>query len=259
MTTIDLFDLWQSLLTLVNVSQNGQIPPTVFQNWCNTENVAMFRDKFGNAELSQQVSDEIKAPFLVTATQVITIGAGATYGVAVYPSNYEYFSSAKIVRQKDDKKCQSRDPLPDIDADGKCVKYTDPDYAAMAVRFAADNLVTPEVQLIDNQRWDSCLTHKSKGPTYNAPKITQFQGGFKIAPAGVQLLILDYYKTPQPCFFSFTISADDILIYNAGSSVQLQWSNVLKEEFLSRLAKRYAMYIQSGEIFQMAENERKTT
>lgn len=258
MTALDLFDLWQTLLTEVNVSQNGQIPPFVFQNWCNQVNVELFRDRFGSYELIQRENDEVKLPFLKSASIVLTVGAGATFAVGAYPSDYEYFSSGKILRQKDNQKCNNLETLPDIDGDGKCVKYTDPDYAAMAVRFASDNLITKNVQLIDDNRWEACLEHKSKGPSYDNPKMNQYSGGFRVAPAGVQILLLDYLKTPQACNFVYTISADDILIYNSAGSTQLEWSNVLKADFISRLAKKYAKYIQSAEIFQMAENERKT-
>jgi hypothetical protein len=257
MTTLDLFDLWQTLLTEINVSQNGQIPPFVFQNWCNQINVELFRDRFGSYELIQRENDEVKLPFLKTASILLTVGAGATYAVGAYPANYEYFSSAKILRQKDNQKCNNREQLPDIDGDGKCAKYTDPDYAAMAVKFASENLITKNAQLIDDSRWESCLEHKAKGPTYDAPKINQYSGGFKVAPSGVQYLILDYLCTPRACLFAYTISADDILIYDQAGSIQLAWSNVLKADFISRLAKKYAKYIQSPEIFQMAENERK--
>jgi len=257
MTPIDIFDLWQSLLTEVNVQQNGQIPPFVFQNWVNAVNVEIFSDKFDSYEKVQKESDEIKVPFLKTVSIPVTVGSGATYGVVAYPSDYEYFSSAMILRQRDEKECRNREPLPVIDQGGKCTKYTDPDYAQMAVQYAAENLVTREVQLIDNQRWDSCLNHTKKGPTYNDPKITQFDGGFKIAPAGVQLMVLDYLRTPRPCVFAYTITTDDILQYNASGSTQLQWSNILKQEFLTRLSKKYAKYTQSPEIYQMAEGDRK--
>ena len=252
MTALNIYDLWQTLLTEVNVSQNGQIPPTTFQNWVNEVNVEMFRDKFSSYELIQQVNDEIKLPFLTTVS-IPVVG-----GYIAYPANYEYFSSAKIIRQKDIQKCINQDPLPEINTDGKCAKYTDPDYAAMAVKFATDNLITNEVQLIDNQRWTAALGHATKCPTYDNPKITQYSGGFKVAPTGIQLAILDYLHTPRAAVFGYTISVDDILIYSAGSSTQLEWSNILKSEFIARLAKKYAKYIQSAEVFQMSENERKT-
>jgi hypothetical protein len=258
MTTLDLFDVWQSLLTLANVSQNGQIPPTTFANWMNAINVELFRDKFSDYELMQQCSDEVKLPFLVTASIVVTSAGGASYGVAPYPANYEYFSSAKVMRQRDEKAAKNNEPLPDIDGDGQCHKYTDPDYAALAIKYAGDHLITKTVNLVDNQRWEDCLDHDTKGPTYDNPKMTQFSGGFKIAPAGVQLLLIDYLKTPQPCVFAYTISSDDILIYNASGSTQLQWSNIMKEEFLSRLLKKYAILIGDENMFQMGENERKT-
>lgn len=255
---ISPFLLWQTLITEVNVSQNGQIPPTTFQNWTNDIQNDLFRDRFSDYEISQQNSDEIKRPFLKTVSRTVTVASGATYGVIAYPADYEYFSSAKILRQKDDQKCNNMEPLPDIDGDGKCVKFVDPDYAAMAVKFASANLITKNVQLVDNDRWEGYLDHDTKCPTYDSPKMTQFNGGFKVAPAGVQLMLLDYLVTPTSCVFAYTISADDILIYDAAGSTNLQWSPILIPEFIARLKKKYAVYIQSGEIFQMAENERKT-
>lgn len=257
MIRLDIFDLWQTFCTEVNVQQNGQVQPFTFQNWLNAISNEIFRDKFDSYEKVQKESDELKLPFLKNVSRPVTLGAGATFGVAAYPSDYGYFSSAMTLRPKDEKACQSREPLPEINADGKCTKYTDPDYAQMAIQHEAENLTTREAQLMDNQRWNSCLNHPKKGPTYNNPRITQYDGGFKIAPAGVQLIILDYLKSPRACYFAYTITTDDILQYDAANSIQLEWPNILKQEFLTRLSKKYAKYIQSPEIYQMAEGDRK--
>ncbi len=259
MTPIDIGDLWYTFLTLVNVSQNGQVPPTVFQNWVNSLSVELFREYFNSYELVQQASDELKIPFLQTALISPVAQSYGNYSIIPNPVNYEYFSRMSILRQKDENKCKCGEALPEIDESGKCYGYNDPDIVAMRQKFAANNLVLKPVQLIDNQRWDSCEEHDTKGPTWDAPKITQTAGGFKISPAGVQKVLLDFLATPGDCIFVYTISVDDILIYNKAGSTQLQWSNILKEVFLTRLQKKYGIYVNSGEIYQMGNEDKKQT
>jgi hypothetical protein len=257
MTTLDVFDMWQNTMSLCNVSQNGQIRPvTDFINWYNQVNVQIFHDKCAAFQLGQQMTDEL-SPFHKTVIVPCVTVAGRNYVVAPYPSDYEYLADLRIIRQKDERACGSLEKLPIIDGSGKAKMYTDPDYAQMAQVYAAMGLVEETVWVIDTQRWGKCLTHKKKGPTWDNPKSTQDGTGIKIAPMGVQAVVMDYFATPRNATFIYTISEQDIIIYNGAVSQQLQWTNVIKNEFLVELCKKYATFVGDQALYQQFNEDKK--
>lgn len=257
MTTIDIFDIWQKIMAQVNVQQGGQIRPQVdFENWYNSVSNELYHEMIASIELNQQVDDELSV-FLQSVNAVVTPLPGLPYDKITLPSDYECFANMKIIRQKGEEKCFCKADLPIIDGSGECKQYEDPDYAAMRANFAGANLITNVVTKVDTQRWDACLAHVTKGPTYESPKIMQIQGGFYIAPKGIQVVVLEYYKTPRRAIFAYTIGTGDTVIYNSGGSVQLEWSNIKENEFLTRLMKKYGVYVQDEKIYNAGNQDKK--
>jgi hypothetical protein len=256
MTTIDVFQTWQDLMTLVNVQQNGQIPPSVFQNWYNQVNKQVFKDLAEEFQTNQILSD-LLMPFRKIAVLPVVPQQGSPFGLVTLPADYEYFVSAQVLSQQQEEECFSVTNLPKIDGNGKAQPYTDPDYAQMVINFAGANIVEDQCQMIDAQRWAGCLTHATKAPSLVNPKMTQFAGGLKVAPKGVSTIVLYYLSTPKDAVFSYTISSDDIAIYNAGGSQQLQWSVQVLPKFLAELQKKYASYVDNQNIYQMGVNDQK--
>lgn len=258
MTRIVNYDTWLALLQLVNVQQNGQIPPSVFNTWYNEVNKQLFKDLADEFQTSQVRSD-LLSPFISFRLVPIAAQPGQNWGLCPYPPDYEYFIGANMLTQKQEDECFSDSRLPIIDSDGKSRKYIDSDFAEMAVNYVGANIEESQVQLIDAQRWPACMTHKTKGPTLAAPKMMQFSGGFKVAPKGIVSALVYYLHTPAESVFSGTISAQDIFIYNSGASTQLEWSVQVLPKFLAMLQKKYAAYIGDQVMYQMGENENKTT
>jgi hypothetical protein len=257
MTQINIYDMWLNTMSLCNVQQNGQIrPASDFQGWYNDVSVELFHKKVAEYQLGQQVTDELN-PFHKTVIVPVASVPGRNYGVAILPADYENLIDIRIIRQKSEYVCGSIEKLPIIDGKGKSVMYTDPDYAAMVQQYAGMGLVEKTVYVLDSQRWGSCLEHPDKGPSYDNPKATQDGTGFKIAPVGVQAIVLDYFSTPTNAVFAYTISAQDIVIYNAAGSTQLQWTNIIKNEFLNELVKKYAAAIGNMELYQQYDNNKK--
>lgn len=251
MTVIDEYTTWLQLMSLCNVQQNGQIrPQTDFQNWYNNVNTEMFHAKAAKFQLGQQVTDEL-SPFLSTAICPVV------NGYVQLPADYEYVTDMRIIRQKDEQTCKPLGKFPIIDGTGKSVMFTDPDYAKMIQQYACMGVVQKSVTIIDNQRWASCLNHETKGPTMDEPKATQNKGGFNIAPSVVQGVVLDYFHTPRNAVFAYTISVQDIVIYNPGGSIQLEWTNVVQNEFLFRLGMKYAASIGDADLYKQFENDLK--
>ncbi len=255
--TLDIFDMWQNTMSLCNVQQGGQIRPvTDFQNWYNEVNVEMFHAKVAKYQLDQQLTDEIN-PFHKTVIINVTKVSGRNYGVMPLPADYENFIDLRVIQQKSEYACNSIDRFPIIDANGKGVPYTDPDYAQMIQQYAGMGVAEETVYVVDSQRFGSCLNHPTDGPTPTEPKATQDGTGMKIAPAGIQAVVLDYFTTPTSAVFAYTIGAGDIVQYNSLGSTQLQWTNVIKNEFLIRLVMKYASFVGDNALYQQYENKLK--
>ncbi len=256
MTVINNYITWLALMQRVNVQQNGQIPPAVFNTWYNEVNKQVFKEMAEEFQLNQVMSD-LLAPFIKVALINVVPQSGQNWGLVSRPADYQYFVSASTLTQKQEEECFSTSNLPIIDGDGKSRKYVDPDFAQMAVAYAGANLGEGNLRIIDSQRWANCLSHPTKGATFKDPKMTQFKDGFKAAPKGVVSVILSYLSTPVESIFAYTISAQDIAIYDANGSQQLQWSDQVLSRFLVELEKKYAMYVGEDKIYQMSNNDKK--
>lgn len=258
MTVINIFTLWQRLMTECNVQQGGQIRPVQdFTNWLNAVSDELFREKIASAALNQLLDDDL-SPFLKSANVPVTTLTGQPFDLAILPTDYSNFANMKILRQKDSDKCCLKEDTDIIDGTGKSKMYDDPDFAQMRANFAGANLVETLVQLIDTQNWTACMGHDTKGPTYDNPKATLYNLGFKVAPKGMQIVVLDYYTTPVAAVFGYTIGTGDIVVYDVATSTQLQWASTLENEFLTRLKKKYALAVGDMQLYQAAENDKKT-
>ncbi len=256
MTRIDLFDLYQKLIAHVNQAQGGFIRPQVnFENWLAAVNNELFRDSFSEYEKSQRLSDEIKRPFLKSGNVVAIQQPGQAYDKIPYPELYEYFASASVFYRKGTHVSCCNNKLALIGDDGKFKPVDDPDYKEIRAKAEGAELTEIRAELVDNQRFDSVLNHRRKGPTKDRPYITQYDGGFKIAPKGIGIVVLDYLRTPTRPVFAFTPGTDDTVIYNLGASTQLDWSNVVENEFISRLAMKYSMYTRDEGLYKLSANE----
>lgn len=253
MTTINVYQTWQQLLQVVNVQQNGQIPPTVFLGWYNETSLWLFKRLAEEYQLSQIMSD-LLSPYAKYVNVMTTTASGQNFSIAPYPADYEYFLSAAILRQAEEDTCFCNKDYPLINGNGQSVPYTDPDIAQMKVNFAGANVEERQINLIDTQRWASCLNHYTKKPIWDNPKMTQFQGGFKVAPKGITSLLLYYLQTPTQAIFNYTVSSQDILIYQPVGSTQLQWSVQVLNIFLGNLVIKYGLYIDDPTIVKMGDD-----
>ena len=237
----------------VNVQQNGQIPPSVFNTWYNEVSDWYFRYLAEQFQLSQIISDFL-SPFIVPTNVLITDQRGQNFGIGKYPADYEFLLNLTLLRQLEENTCFANQDLPIIDGNGESKKYTDPDFAQMKINFAGANIEEKQLTLVDVQRWPACLNHITKGPTWKDPKATQYQGGFKVAPKGITTIVMTYLKTPVKSVFAFTISTDDIAIYDASGSTQLEWSEQVMPIFLAKLVTNYGLYVDDPNIVKMGED-----
>jgi hypothetical protein len=252
MNVINNYDTYIALLNKVNVQQNGEIGPARFNGWYNETSLTLFK-KFGALyDINQQIED-LLAPFIKEVNVIIAPQTGQSWGLAVRPTDFEYLVNAALIRQKTENTCFGNDALPIIDQNGKSHPFVDPTFAGIIQNFAGANTVERLITKIDAQRWSSCLDHPSKGPTFDNPKMTQYNNGFKVAPKGITVIILKYLSTPISSVFNGSISDADIFIYNPATSQQLQWSQQVQPWFLAMLVTKYGLYINDTNIVQMGE------
>ena len=241
---IDIYSLWLDFQSDNNTSQNGFVRPnTDFVRAVNDISIKLWNKYVEESQRSQSGRDKM-FPFL--RSKNIPVGsAGTYYGVAKKPADYGGFASASIVIHQD-----KTYPSKEIDG-GKCEGWKGESLEELQDEYL-DNVKTSQAVMIDNQRWDSFCTHKTKGPTFERPGITQVNNEFKVAPRKVSVIAINYYVLPKEAVFNFTVSpgsvqtgSGDQIIYNKTGSTQLEWPEQMKEEFTEELKAWYLNYTQN--------------
>lgn len=237
---IDVFDLYEDFCGEYNTHQRAHVrPESTFLRWVNNISKEIFEDKFKEWQKSQKVTDDLARPFLIS--KLIKISAASNLSdLLEYPADYAHFSSARFFTK------EMQMVVPDDFTDGKY-------YEAQRVEY-----VEHQLQLTDNNRWDAILNHKMMKPTLKKPAMTQYAGGFKVAPKGLEYVIFDYLREPALATFDYTQGPDDTIVYNATTSKKLEWSALLKGEFLTRLGMKYGKFLsgQSQLIYETSNAEK---
>lgn len=237
---ITTFELYNSFATLVNTAQGSWFrPQTDFEVQANDVSIEIWDMLTIKAEKSQQEKDYLR-PFLKTKN-VIVDNQNNFYGVLKVPDNYERFSAARII-------VHNEQTLPDKQIDnGNC--DNEDIYSLQEIKDEYySNISENQIDLVEDQKWAACLEHLKKKPTLQKPKMLQIEGGFRVAPRTVSVVVLDYYVKPQYATFKYTVSpgniqtgAGDDIIYDT-SSVPFEWPKTVIPEFLIRLGARYGVF-----------------
>lgn len=256
---IDLYDLYNALLSLINSSQTGWVKPqTNFQTWVNEINIEMWRYYKKQWENNQDIVDTFALPFLQTINITLSKISGAVYDFALYPKDYGGFSSARIL--VDESLAAAYLPKCDtLDSDsGICKKYVDPDEKAAQELQREQKLSEQKIFKIDNARIGRIQDHAWDNPRKDNPIITQAATGFKVFPKGLGVIVLDYFVSPTPVKFAYTIDpTTDLIVYNKAGSIQPQWPYLAFDEMLYRLGKKAGIYTKSWDLYQASEKERE--
>lgn len=257
---IDIFDLYQTLLSIVNAQQNGNIRPWDFVNWVNAIQNEFHLENIKNFGENQVITDQLAA-FTKYVNIIPVRQPGQPFELAPRPSDYVGFCTALINRQKDEDKCGCNpdDKYPIIDGNGKYYAAEDPDYAAMIEQYAGMNLIEQNLKIVPAKVWAGMLEHISKSASFDKPKITIYNQGFKLAPKGISVFTLGYFGPIIPVVFVYTIGTGDTIEYDASGSVQLNWPSNMKDDFIKALAARYFKYTRDGEGMQLLGMEGKVS
>lgn len=238
MVTIDLWQLWQDLKSNTNTKQGGQLRPRDFNNWVNIISIELFNEKFAAWEKNQSIVDELSRPFLESKS-FATKKTAKNYCLLEYPQDYAYFSSARIFKTPDG-----------------IVKSVDECPQEGSKSVLAD-LCEVGATKVDNARWGSVCSNKIIPPTMDRVFITQYEGGFKIAPKDIGYVTLDYLRYPKRAYLAFLPGRNQE--YDKANTIPLEWGNIVSGEFLTRLIMAYGNFIKEPFLVSVANNKKETT
>lgn len=255
---INIFDLLKSLQAIVNPQQGGHIRPQQnYQRWLNEIQQELIEELVRQWEKNQVISDKL-TPFLRSVNVALVPQPGKPYDIFLRPADYRYFSSARVLLSGEDATSGSAcATCCTIDgATGKQVKFVDEDEVALNQQSAGSSDIEASVTKVDNMRWASALGHKIKKPTVKRPIITGFDGGFKIAPRGIGVVVMDYFRKPADAVFAYTLGPDEQIIFDPVASVNLEWDANMIPDFLARLEIRYGAYVREDFAYQAGQLHR---
>lgn len=236
---ITLFEIWEKFIGEYNTHQGGHVRPhRNFVNWVNDISLEIFGEKYLEWQKSQASSDHLAKPFLRSTPTILKKGT-KTYDILEFPSDYGHFSSCRYIHKGDFKPLNAED----LDLQKTGYYYTNTNYHEVTI------------ELVDNDRWGAIGEHRFKSPKITRPFMTQYQGGFKIAPIGIGTVIIDYLKEPDKGTFLYTLGVGDQIIYDTASK-PLEWSPLVMKEFMSRLGMKYGKFIREPLIYQTSEKEK---
>lgn len=249
---LSLFTIWQSFQSLVNTSQNSFFrPQTDFQQAVNDISKELWVDWTGEAEKSQEIRDFL-APFLKSKNIMVT-PVNSYYNTLTKPAKYGRFANAAVWTLG--KKCV---PCANVN-NGKCAGYKEQQEINEEYY---KNIKETQIDLVDLNRWQACLEHLTKKPTLDKPKMVQVDGGWRVAPRDVSIVVLYWYAEPRQGTFNYTVvpgnpqtGAGDFIQYDAATSVELEWPETVLNYFLWKLATRYSIFIGNTFLSQFAKQQ----
>lgn len=243
MRMMDLFDLYNNTCADVNTQQGGVLRPYgTFNKWLINISTNLFNKYFANWEKSQGIDDVLAAAFLKTLNVVPQKVPGKNYDFVPFPADYGYFSSMRFLHYENEEKgclCADYDVF-----DGKdTVKFEDSSLAELKTKFKTGYEAEQAAAKVDNSRFAAALSHKLMPVDFSNPILTSQAGGLKIAPKNMGIVVMDYFRLPAIPVFAYTSGGGpDTINYNRSGSTQLDWPDLVQNEFLSELKKRYASY-----------------
>ncbi len=252
---ITAFTLWENLIGEVNTHQGGHIKPNRnFIQWVNTISKDIFNDLYAEYEKTRIMSNML-TPFLRTKNVIVTPVPNQMWDVVVKPADYNYFASARRLT-RDGKSCGCS-IYETIDGrtgkESECDLYLDEDDLKALQDQADANLCEVVIDKIKNNQWAAVCGHRTLGPTIKNPKCTDFEGGLKLAPKNMGVIIWDYFRKPLEATFLYTIinpgAEDEYIQFNTASQA-LEWDDKMIPEFIARLKDKYGVFVREPQISQ---------
>lgn len=241
MEKLSIYNLWLSFQSTVNTFQGGWFrPQTDFQQKANDISSDLFVEYTNQAERSQKARDALY--FLLKTENVMCSKSSSNFSIALPPKRYERFAGMSILYHNEKTYAD-----PDING-GKFCDANGEEQEKITDEYLT-SLKRRTVELVDNMRWNACLEHKTKMPTFDNPKTTFINEQFRVAPRGIGAIVLDFYVKPEDAVFAYTVTAGDRntgagqqIVFDKNKSNDLPWPTTLKNEFIIRLGEAYGLF-----------------
>lgn len=257
---ININDFRISLLNLANKWRSGSLPPSRQDDFLQQASIELFNEKRLAAVQNEKIDDDL-ANFLKSQNLPVTTPEGQNYGLVTRPiSEYNYFWSMRCFFSGTiDKPISCGCPTADNSACDAHDNFIKPEVPLELIPIVKESRVT----IVNAGQWDSVLKHRTKAPTLDNPYGTQFSTGWKIAPRNLNIVVFDNYRLPVKAVFGYTVVQNNATgvpyyQYNPATSVDIEWPLQVKDELLDRTLKLFAIYLNSPNLYMMA-NELKAT
>ncbi len=261
---ISIFALYEQLKGAVNSHQGGHIRPYDLIDWTHRVQMEIYNDRIEAFQKTQKIADEI-TPFLESVNVIVSNSSGQSWDLIGKPPGYENFASARIIKNKNGDSCGiegAKEYKDGEETKQECKAYVDPDDLVLLQQNNGSQNIELPVQMVDNDRWSAISSHPRKKPTCSNPKITQYAGGFKMMPKNCATsIVMDFFRLPVRPVFNYTIInqglENEYYQFNPIGSVDLEWSQQLLPEILSKLIDKYSIFVGDSNLFQQSKVEQQ--
>lgn len=250
---IDIYALYLSFVSYVNTFQGGWFrPASDFTRACNDISMQLWNEWTAKPD-SKEVRDNLI--YFLKSKNIMVDSAKGAFGTFMPPTDYGRFASARYLTNG-----KSVVPSPEVE-EGKCEGFETDEQLA---EDYYDNIQEIGIESIENMKWGAVTKHLTKKPSLSAPKITQINGGFKVAPREISVVVLDYYVKPVDAIFGYTVTpgnpqtgAGDQIIYDVNRSKKLMWPETMRNEFLIALGSRFSSYTRDQFLAQYTAQQKR--
>ena len=227
--TIDALYQWINFMS--NKQQSGAISPDEFNLCLNALYLEPMKIKIGLPEeyligqptarqayqVSQTITDDLQK-FIVP----LTITKSNT-GYFPIPSDYVAFSTLRYIQIEPSEGCE-----PPIVIENSVEIVTD---GELSLRLP--NAITP--------------------PTFDYPIGAFYNQGIKVFPKDISEVKLTYLRRPVKPFRNYTITANDENIFDPTGSVDLEYPEIMHNDFAVIVAKYFGINLKDGDLINFAQ------
>jgi len=224
-------ELYKWVNFVSNKEQAGQVSPEEFNLALKVINIDLFKEKYGLPEqyvpgqplpaqawqVTQKITDDLS--FLLPSIPIIKLN-----GFFQRPSDYLAFSSARAI-------------------------YT---YNA-GCKVEKDE--GTGIEIITDSEINTRLKNSIVGPEKDFPIGNFYAQGIRVWPELVDVIMLTYLREPRTPFRAYNI-VNDVDVYDAANSVQIEWNVTLHNDFAIRMLFYYGINLSEDKLIEFT-NYRK--
>ena len=253
---INVDELYRFVQFVANKEQSGFIKPSEFNLAADRAQMQFFMERYGNpAEYqpgrpvpriaynqTQKISDDLRE-FIRRQTISVDIN-----GIMLYPEDYLHFSSATyhFIEQ----------PVRTETSDDNCDDCPGPSTVTVDVGEIKNHSVT--VRPVDDSELSYLLGSSIVSPDEKHPVLAFYQEGVQYHPKTISAVDFVYLRRPVAPEWSFTTNTNGRPIYDASTSVDLEWPEQVFNEIAVRILAFVGINLREADLAQYSEGKRQT-